>query len=80
MTTDNPNIVPVLDSEGRPLMPTKPSRARRWMLEGKACKRWHKGVFLRPNDGHQRRRPGYRGRWRAAQHRPRAQRRPGWRW
>jgi hypothetical protein len=28
--------VPVLDKNGKPLMPTKPSRARRWLKEGKS--------------------------------------------
>ncbi|MGF1672628.1 MAG: RRXRR domain-containing protein [Rivularia sp. (in: cyanobacteria)] len=28
--------VPTLDKNGKPLMPTKPSRARRWLKEGKA--------------------------------------------
>ncbi len=28
--------VPVLDQNGNPIMPTKPSRARRWLKEGKA--------------------------------------------
>ena len=41
----NTNYVPVLDSEGRPLMPTRPSRARRLMRQGRAEKRWIKGVF-----------------------------------
>ncbi|NEP00924.1 MAG: hypothetical protein F6K58_20130 [Symploca sp. SIO2E9] len=28
--------VPVISKSGKPLMPTKPSRARRWLKEGKA--------------------------------------------
>ena len=34
------NRVPVVSKEGKPLMPTKPSRARRWVKEGKAVKKW----------------------------------------
>ena len=41
----NQNFVPVLDVEGRPLMPTRPSRARRLMRQGRARKLWRKGVF-----------------------------------
>jgi hypothetical protein len=38
--------VPVVDEDGKSLMPTKPSRARRWLREGKAVKRWSDlGVF-----------------------------------
>lgn len=38
--------VPVVDQNGKPLMPTKPSRARRWLREGKAVKKWSDlGVF-----------------------------------
>jgi len=38
--------IPVVDKDGTPLMPTKPSRARRWLREGKAVKRWSDlGVF-----------------------------------
>lgn len=32
--------IPVISKESKPLMPTKPSRARRWLKEGKAVKRW----------------------------------------
>lgn len=38
--------VPVVDPDGKPLMPTLPSRARRWLKAGKAVKRWSDlGVF-----------------------------------
>ena len=38
--------VPVLNYDGKPLMPTKLSRARRWIKEGKAVGSWSKiGVF-----------------------------------
>ncbi|WP_414582972.1 RRXRR domain-containing protein [Scytonema sp. PCC 10023] len=38
--------VPVVSKDGLPLMPTTPSRARRWLKDGKAIKRWSKlGVF-----------------------------------
>ena len=41
----NRNTVPVLDVDGRPLMPTRPSRARRLMRQGRAGRRWVKGTF-----------------------------------
>ncbi len=41
----NQNTVPVLDEEGSPLMPTRPSRARRLMEQGRARKQWRKGIF-----------------------------------
>ncbi len=37
--------VPVVDKNQNPLMPTKPSRATRWIKEGKATPFWKKGVF-----------------------------------
>lgn len=38
--------VPVIDSNARPLMPTKPSRARRWLEEGKAIGKFNDlGIF-----------------------------------
>lgn len=38
-------FVPVVDSNQRPLMPTTPSRARRWIKQKKATPFWRKGVF-----------------------------------
>ena len=38
-------FVPVVDSTQNPLMPTKPSRARRWIQQGKATPFWKNGVF-----------------------------------
>ncbi len=38
-------FVPVVDQQQRPLMPTSPSRARRWIRSGKATGVWKGGVF-----------------------------------
>lgn len=38
-------FVPVVDSNGQPLMPTKPSRARRWNKSGRATPFWKQGLF-----------------------------------
>jgi len=38
-------FVPVVDQEHTPLMPTRPSRARRWIKSGKATHFWKGGVF-----------------------------------
>jgi len=38
--------VPVVGKDGKPRMPTKPSRARRWIKQGKAVPKWSKlGIF-----------------------------------
>jgi hypothetical protein len=38
-------FVPVIDTNQRPLMPTSPSRARRWIKSGKATGFWKRGIF-----------------------------------
>lgn len=38
-------FVPVVDLNNKPLMPTKPSRARRWVKERKATPFFKRGVF-----------------------------------
>ena len=38
-------LVPVVDKNQHPLMPTKPSRARRWIESDKATPFWDNGVF-----------------------------------
>jgi hypothetical protein len=38
-------FVPVVDQQYQPLMPTTPSRARRWIKSGKATSFWKGGVF-----------------------------------
>ena len=38
-------FVPVVDRNNKPLMPTKPSRARKWIKRGKAIPFWKKGIF-----------------------------------
>ena len=35
----------VVDKNNKPMMPTKPSRARRWIKEGKATPFWKRGFF-----------------------------------
>jgi hypothetical protein len=37
--------VPVLSSLGKPLMPTRPCRAKELLKSGRAIKRWYRGVF-----------------------------------
>ena len=41
----NQTTVPVLDRDGTPLAPTRPSRARRWLETGKAVRCWKHGRF-----------------------------------
>ena len=41
----NQSTIPVLDSADNPLMPTRPSRARRLIRQGRAVKTWRKGLF-----------------------------------
>ncbi len=38
-------FVPVVDKNQKPLMPTKPSRAKKWIKSGKATPFWRNGVF-----------------------------------
>src|SRR5260221_12129621 len=38
-------FVPVIDRHQHPLMPTTPSRARRWIKSGKATAFWKGGLF-----------------------------------
>ena len=38
-------FIPVVDNNQRPLMPTKPSRVRRWIKSGKATPFWKNGIF-----------------------------------
>ena len=41
----NYTTVPMLDRNGKPLAPARPSRVRRWLESGRAHKVWIKGIF-----------------------------------
>jgi hypothetical protein len=34
------NRIPVISKDNKPLMPTKPSRARKWVESGRAVGKW----------------------------------------
>lgn len=38
-------FIPVVDEDQRPLMPTTPARAKRWIKSGKATAFWKGGIF-----------------------------------
>ena len=45
LSPNNKTSVPVLDPDGKPVSPTRPSRARRWLESGKAVREWKHGHF-----------------------------------
>ena len=45
LSPNNQISVPVLDQNGLPISPTRPSRARRWLESGRAVKVWKHGQF-----------------------------------
>ena len=44
-SSHNQNTVPVLDQNGKPLAPARPSRVRQWLESRRATKVWVKGIF-----------------------------------